>query len=246
MRVEYAEISLQGGREDNQDRVAAAVAEDAALLLVMDGMGGHAQGERAAELARQVMLEAFWQTPQPLVDPLGFLHITLGKAHEQVVGLGSKLPLEQRPRATCAACLVQENSAWWAHIGDSRVYLVRNGAIALRTRDHSHVELLLQEGLITEAQAQNHPLRNFVECCIGGDPILPEMSLARRLQLRPGDQLLVCSDGFWANLTDEEIVLGFGTGAPLRDVLTVLADRAVRTGGAGSDNTSAAALRWHG
>ncbi len=141
---------------------------------------------------------------------------------------------------------MQENSAWWAHIGDSRVYLVRNGAIALRTRDHSHVELLLQEGLITEAQAQNHPLRNFVECCIGGDPILPEMSLARRLQLRPGDQLLVCSDGFWANLTDEEIVLGFGTGAPLRDVLTVLADRAVRTGGAGSDNTSAAALRWHG
>ena len=161
LQVEYADLSLLGGREENQDRVAVAVAEHAALLVVVDGMGGHAEGARAAEVTLKTLLEAFWHTPQPLFDPLGFLHLTLGRAHEEVVRIGLHLPLEQRPRATCAVCLVQQGSAYWAHVGDSRIYLLRQGAVAARTRDHSHVELLLREGLITPDQAHNHPMRNY-------------------------------------------------------------------------------------
>jgi len=243
LRAQYAEISLRGAREDNQDRVTAAVSEHAAMLLVLDGMGGHAEGERAAELARKVLVESFWHTPQPLIDPLGFLHLALGQAHEEVAALGAGLPIEHRPRATCAICIVQERTAWWAHMGDSRIYLLRDGAIRRRTRDHSHVEVLLQEGLISEAQAQTHPMRNYVECCLGGDPILPEMSVARCQRVQPGDVLLVCSDGFWANLAEEDILASLFSGAPLLDSLQALADSAVRRAGAGSDNTSAAALR---
>ncbi|MET0290978.1 MAG: PP2C family serine/threonine-protein phosphatase [Steroidobacteraceae bacterium] len=243
MRAQYAEISLRGAREDNQDRVTAAVSEQAAMLLVLDGMGGHAEGERAAELARRVLVERFWHTPQPLLDPLGFLHVSLGRAHEEVAALGIGRPIEHRPRATCAICIVQEGTAWWAHMGDSRIYLLRDGAVKRRTRDHSHVEVLLQEGLISEAQAQVHPMRNYVECCLGGDPILPEMSMARCQRVQAGDVLLVCSDGFWANLSEEDIVASLFSGAPLRDSLQALADSAVRRGGAGSDNTSAAVLR---
>lgn len=243
MRAQYAEISLRGAREDNQDRVTAAVSDHAAMLLVLDGMGGHAEGERAAEQARRVMVEAFWQTPQPMMDPLGFLHLTLGQAHEQVAALGAGIPIEHRPRATCAVCLVQEGTAWWAHMGDSRIYLLREGSVRRRTRDHSHVEVLLQEGLISEAQAQTHPMRNYVECCLGGDPILPEMSIARCLRVKAGDVLLVCSDGFWANLSEEDMIASLFSGAPLADSLQALADSAVRRAGAGSDNTSAAVLR---
>ena len=70
-----------------------------------------------------------------------------------------------------------------------------------RTRDHSHVELLLREGLIGADQAHNHPMRNFVECCLGGEPLLPEMTLSRRAsRCEPGDVLLVCTDGLWAGV----------------------------------------------
>jgi serine/threonine protein phosphatase PrpC len=243
LRAQYAEISLRGAREDNQDRVTAAVSDHAAMLVILDGMGGHAEGERAAEIARKVLVECFWQTAQPLLDPLGFLHLALGQAHEEVAALGAGQPLEHRPRATCAVCLIQEGTAWWAHMGDSRIYLLRDGAVRRRTRDHSHVEVLLQEGLITEAQAQTHPMRNYVECCLGGDPVLPEMSIARCQRVRAGDMLLVCSDGFWANLPEEDIVASLFSGTPLQDSLQALADNAVRRGGAGSDNTSAAVLR---
>jgi serine/threonine protein phosphatase PrpC len=247
LRVEYADISLLGGREENQDRVTAAVAENTALLVVVDGMGGHAHGARAAEVTQQVMLEAFWHTPQPLFDPMGFLHLTLGRAHEEVVKLGSNLPIEQRPRATCAVCVVQQCATWWGHIGDSRLYHLRHGAVVSRTRDHSHVELLLREGLITAEQAQVHPMRNFVECCLGGDPVLPDMTLARRRPLEPDDVLLVCTDGMWAGVKDAEIASELSSPAmPLREKLVELAERAVVRAGSTSDNTSAAALRWLG
>ena len=247
MRVDYADISLLGGREENQDRVSAAVAEHSALLVVVDGMGGHANGARAAEVTQQVILEAFWHTPQPLFDPLGFLHLTLGRAHEEVVRIGLHLPLENRPRATCAVCLVQQGSAYWAHVGDSRIYLLRHGGVAARTRDHSHVELLLREGLITPDQAHNHPMRNYVECCLGGDPVLPDMTLGQRRALQRDDVLFVCTDGVWGCLRDTEIATALTmAGIPARDQLAALCRTAVAAAGPTSDNTSGAVLRWHG
>jgi serine/threonine protein phosphatase PrpC len=243
--VDYADISLLGGREENQDRVSAAVAEHSALLVVVDGMGGHANGAKAAEVTQQVILEAFWHTPHPIFDPMGFLHLTLGRAHEEVVKLGAHLSIEHRPRATCAVCVVQQGATWWAHVGDSRLYHLRQGAVVSRTRDHSHVELLLREGLITADQAQVHPMRNFVECCLGGDPILPDMALAKRRPLEANDVLFVCTDGMWAGVRDTEIASELSApGVPLRQTLMELAERAVVRTGAASDNTSAAALRW--
>jgi len=247
LRVEYADISLLGGREENQDRVAVAITDQAALLVVVDGMGGHANGAKAAEVTQQFILDAFSQTPHPLFDPLGFLHLTLGRAHEEVVRLGALLPIEQRPRATCAVCLVQQKASWWAHVGDSRIYHLRHGSVVTRSRDHSHVELLLREGLITADQAQTHPMRNFVECCLGGDPIVPDMTLTRRRPLEPNDVLLLCTDGFWAGLKDTEIAGEVSaSGVVLKEKLLELAQRAVARTGAASDNTTVAALRWLG
>jgi serine/threonine protein phosphatase PrpC len=245
LQIETADVSLIGHREENQDRVAIASDEQSVLLAVIDGMGGHAEGARAAETALATLLEAFWQTPHPIFDPLGFLHLSLGRAHEEVVKLGAGLGLEARPRATCALCLVQDSAAYWAHVGDSRIYQMRQQHVLERTRDHSHVEVLLREGLITEAEVQGHPMRNYVECCLGGDAALPEMTISTRRRLKSGDMLVLCTDGMWANLKDQDFVRFAQTsGRPLRDSLTDLGRQAVEASAPYSDNTTAAALRW--
>ena len=245
MQIETADVSLIGHREENQDRVAVAAAEHAVLLGVIDGMGGHAEGARAAETALSTLLEAFWQTPHPIFDPLGFLHLSLGRAHEEVVKLGVGLAVEARPRATCAVCLVQDSAAYWAHVGDSRVYQLRQAHVLERTRDHSHVEVLLREGLITEAEVQGHPMRNYVECCLGGDSALPEMSISTRRRLKAGD-VCCCVRMVCGRIFRIEDLVRFAqtTGKPLRDALMDLGTQAVAASAPYSDNTSAAALRW--
>ncbi len=246
MATEFAEISLTGDREDNQDRAAVAAGEGAALLVVMDGMGGHAYGARAAETGCKVMLELFRSQTWPLFDPLGFLHLALGRAHAAVVTMGSRLSIDLRPRATCAVCIVQRGEAYWAHVGDSRVYHLRGGRVLYRTRDHSHVEQLLRDGSITEEEIAAHPMRNYVECCIGGEATLPEMTISRRQPLEDGDVLLVCSDGIWANLKDADIAAFWKPGnGSCSDALTALAERAVAASAPHSDNASAAGLVWH-
>jgi len=246
LQIECAKLSLIGGREENQDRVQVVTGNDAALMIVIDGMGGHTDGARAAEVASQTIAEAFEKIPTPLFDPQGFLHLAIGRAHANLVNLGTELRVEIRPRATCVVCLVQDGAAYWGHVGDSRVYLLRNEKIIERTRDHSHVELLLQEGLISEDEIMDHPMRNFVECCLGGDVTLPGMTVTNQKRLFPGDLLLACSDGFWSGLGDDEIASISNRAGKLSDALRDLGEKAVRTSGQFADNTSAAVLRWDG
>jgi PPM family protein phosphatase len=246
LHIESADLSLIGDREENQDRVLVATGDLATLLIAVDGMGGHADGARAAEVAAETVRDAFSRQAQPIFDPQGFLHLAIGRAHANLVMLGARLSLEARPRATCALCLVQDGAAFWAHVGDSRVYHLRGGRVQERTRDHSHVELLLQEGVITEAEVADHPMRNFVECCLGGDAWLSGMSISRQKRLKPGDTMLVCTDGFWSGLADEHISTLGAEGEVLSAGLRRLGEQSVRACGPYSDNTSAAALRYVG
>jgi PPM family protein phosphatase len=99
--------------------------------------------------------------------------------------------------------------------------------------------------LITEAEVHGHPMRNYVECCLGGDAALPEMTISTRRKLKSGDVLLLCTDGLWANLRDADFVRFAQVQAkPLRDSLNDLGTQAVEASAPYSDNTSAAALRW--
>ena len=246
LQVDYAELNLIGGREENQDRVRVVTGPDAIMLIVVGGMGGHAEGALAAEVASQTIADAFAAIPKPVFDPQGFMHRAIGSAHAKLVDMGPDLKIEFRPRATCVVCLIQDNAVYWAHVGDSRIYLLRNGTILERTRDHSHVELLLQEGLITEDEIADHPMRNFVECCLGGDALLPGMTVTNQKCLEAGDTLLACTDGFWSALEDEQIASLSARKGQLSGNLLRLGEVAVKLAGPHADNTSAIALRWEG
>ncbi len=251
MQIEYAKVSALGDRKDNQDRAAVVVADEAAMMLVFDGMGGHSDGARAAETGLKVVQDLFMESTLPVLDPQGFLYMALSRAHDAVVGLGQDLAVDFRPRATCAICLVQEGGAFWAHIGDSRIYQVRDGRVLKRSRDHSHVEVLIQEGAITEEEANDHPMRNFVECCIGGDSPVPDMSITNCIKLAPDDVLLACSDGLWSGLKDEDMAEIGASGDnndenELIENLKGLSIKALSVNSPYSDNTTGTALRWLG
>ncbi|UCG73800.1 MAG: serine/threonine-protein phosphatase [Chromatiales bacterium] len=243
MQIEHAELSLIGDRSENQDRVLVVAEQGATLLICVDGMGGHSDGAKAAEVASQTIAQAFSRSAKPVFDPQGFLHLAIGRAHTNLVAIGAEQSMDTRPRATCAVCLVQDGAAYWAHVGDSRIYLLRGARVLERTRDHSHVELLLREGLISEAEIADHPMRNFVECCLGGDPRLPGMSITGQKTLAAGDMLLACTDGLWSGLGDEEIGATLGSGDELYDGLRMLGQQAVEACGPYADNTSAVAVR---
>lgn len=243
MKFESAEISLVGTREENQDRVAVLIGQHSSLMVVMDGMGGHADGATAAQEALNSIVESFNSAAQPIFDPIGFLHRAIGSAHGRLVELGKDLQIDARPRATCAIVLFQDDVAYWAHVGDSRIYHLRDGKIIERTRDHSHVELLLREGVISEKEVLTHPMRNFVECCLGGDDSLPEMSVTRRKAVKGGDLLLVCSDGFWSGLPEADIATL--SGVPIEQMEKGLEDRALAAVEANlphADNTTVAVV----
>ena len=247
MKIEYAKVSAVGDRTDNQDRAAVVVSEDSALMLVFDGMGGHSDGAVAAEVGLKVVQDTFAATQLPIFDPQGFLYTALARAHDEVVKLGEDQAVDFRPRATCAVCLVQENGSWWAHVGDSRIYQMRNGKLVSRSRDHSHVEILIQEGAITEEEALDHPMRNFVECCIGGDAPVPDMSITRKMPLEDGDVLLACSDGLWSGMNDDEIAeIATRKTTSLAENLRTLSMKALTMNSPYSDNTTGTALLWLG
>ena len=243
MQLEFARSSLIGHRLENQDRVAIVSAKPSALLIVVDGMGGHAQGAQASEATVACLTNRFREAGQPLLDPQGFLISALSAAHDEVVALGSGISVEKRPRATCAVCLVQDDRIYCAHVGDSRIYQLRDGAILHRSRDHSRVELLLHEGVIQEQEVSTHPMRNFVECCLGGSEPLPDMSVAPSRRLLPDDVVLLCSDGLWSGADNNALLMLTEPERELEQALAELAEGAVEANAPHGDNTSAVAIR---
>lgn len=246
VQSEFTTVSLIGHRSENQDRVAVIQEGPSTLMIVVDGMGGHAEGARASEVTIDCLGRHFRDAGQPVLDPQGFLIRALAAAHDEVVAIGSGIAVDHRPRATAAICLVQDGSIYCAHIGDSRIYQLRGPSVLHRSRDHSHVELLLHEGVINESEVNNHPMRNFVECCLGGDEPLPDMYIDSRRLLNAGDVVLLCSDGLWTGISEEDLLQLASTESELEQTLHTLAEKAVGANLPNSDNTTAALMRYGG
>ena len=243
MRFSIYQESRQGGRKINEDRTTYSYSRKALLMVIADGMGGHHYGEIAAQIAVQSLAEHFQREARPrLPDPIHFLRCGMRNAHHAIVNYARRQGLGDPPRTTCVACVVQDNIAHWAHAGDSRLYLFRQGRIHRQTRDHSRIRLLLDGGLISEAQAAVHPDRNKIYSCLGG-PSLPEISLSAQTPIACGDILLLCTDGLWGVIDGPRMAAALHD-TNLLQAIPQLLDQADREGGTHRDNLSVVAARW--
>ncbi|MCG8426443.1 MAG: protein phosphatase 2C domain-containing protein [Chromatiales bacterium] len=236
-QYQSAQVSLIGDRKINQDRCAVIDHDEALFLALGDGMGGHPRGEVAAQILIDTAEQQLYRTPLPILSPGSFLTRVLHKAHETIMAYGYDQTPPIDPRTTAVICLIQDDVAYWAHAGDSRLYLFRDGQIAFRTTDDSYVERLRQKGVISATETESHPQRNYVTRCLGGTLISPELTLGKH-SLTTGDNLLLCSDGLWGSMSEAETTAIMSSDQNLDERLNLLAETAAQNAYPESDNVT--------
>jgi len=245
MQFSVYQESHIGGRKVNQDRMGYSYTREALLLVLADGMGGHLRGEAAATIALQTFSALFQQQAKPYVKgPERFLEEACLAAHREIHRYSALENLPDTPRTTIVACLIQHNMAIWAHCGDSRLYWLRGGQLMARTRDHSHVEKLIDRGAVPASARASHPDRNKLYSCLGASS-LPRVEVSGRASLLPGDQMLLCSDGLWAMVPEEQVLRTMASETVVRAVPALL-QSALSRAGERSDNVTALAIMWQG
>ncbi len=241
MKFSVFQVSRKGGREVNEDRMGYCYTRGAGIFLLADGMGGHPQGEVAAQLALQLISVMFQKEAQPeLPDVTAFLRKALLAAHHQILRYAIEKGMSDSPRTTIVAAVVQAGSVTWIHCGDSRLYLVRQGELLARTRDHSFTEQL-QAGA-AGARSRDRINRNILFTCLGS-PTKPVFEVGGPLALQQGDRMMLCSDGLWASLSDADITYRLSH-RPVSEAVPDLVENALRKAGHSSDNVTVIALEW--
>jgi len=245
MKFTIYQSSRQGPREYNQDRIAYSYSKDALLAVVADGMGGHRHGEVAAQMAVGMLTEAFQRMALPiLANPFKFLGDHIRQIHDAIESHAILNNLPENPRTTLVAAVVQHDELYCAHVGDSRLYHIRDGRVIFSTEDHSKVQMLYRKGMIRKEEMLTHPERNKVYNCVGGE-VLPQVDLATKKPLRDGDVLMLCTDGLWSLVSSEEIGEILNNGA-VTDTVPVLMELAESRLDQHGDNMSVIACNWGG
>jgi serine/threonine protein phosphatase PrpC len=242
--VKYSLVqdSHLGARRVNQDRVGQWATPSALLMVVADGLGGHLHGEIAAQIAVDHMGGAFHSEARPkLAHPAQFLARNVDAIHPKILREAETRRLGEVPRTVLVACLIQDGYAHWAHIGDCRLYLFRKGRIHARTRDHTLVQQLVDQGRIREEAVSSHPERNRLLQCLGG--VQAPRHDAGTERLDKDDVVLLCSDGFWGPLTQRQMLHAL-IARPLAVAIPELIELAETRSGAECDNTSVVAMTW--
>ena len=238
MKFSVFQISRKGGREKNEDRMGYCYTRESGLFVLADGMGGHPEGEVAAQLALQTISALYQKEARPVVgDVTEFLATSLTAAHHQIIRYASEKGMLDTPRTTLVAAVVQAGSATWVHCGDSRLYVVRDGELLTRTRDHSYLEQ--QSAGVIRMDRIN---RNILFTCLGS-PTKPVFDVTGPIVLQQGDKILLCSDGLWGSINDVDIVRHLSTQS-VSDAVPDLVELALRNGGDHSDNVTVIAFEW--
>jgi protein phosphatase len=196
-------------RELNEDSGTFVAPEDpelrarkGTLIVVADGMGGHSAGEVASKMAVDLIAQTYYEDRG---EPQASLKKAFREANRAIHKAAEKDASKNGMGTTCTALVLQNGTAISAHVGDSRLYLVRNKAIYLLTEDHSAVMEMVKAGLLTLDQARHHPDKNVILRAMGSHPDVEVTTWEEPFPVRAGDRFLLCSDGLYDLIEDEEI-----------------------------------------
>jgi serine/threonine protein phosphatase PrpC len=232
-----AKATAIGGRESNQDRCFFFDGGETLFMGVADGLGGHPRGEVAAQLLVDVCESRFRPAQRPLVDPEDFMLGCIYQAHHAIRRFGRRQLPPITPRTTAVLAVIQDETARWVHVGDSRLYLFRSGHVRAQTLDHA------QTHYFRESAHEPPRARTSLTRCLGGLPDPPVTTCGKPFQLRAGDSLLLCSDGLWGQVPGNGLPWVFGADpTSLESRLSMLIGQAADQ--PGSDNVTAVALTW--
>ena len=202
MKVKAAGLTHLGlKRVNNED--AYFINERRGLFIVADGMGGHNAGEIASRMAIDCSSTYVLKPPATVTDPLEIISTAIQKANTALQEAASENHTQKGMGTTLIIAWTVGGLCYLGHVGDVRGYLIRGGNLKLLTKDHSVVAKILESGQITEEQARQHPLRNRLERAVGTDhKVKPDVT---SFEIMHGDLMLLCSDGLWGMLDDNEI-----------------------------------------
>ncbi len=246
LRLDVAQLTDVGRkREHNEDNMAYVIPKDSqvmsmkgALFIVADGMGGHAAGEVASEIAVDTVSNVYYMDDN--LDVAGPLLQAIKRANVAIHQRAAENMLRSGMGTTCVAAVLRGNAAYIANVGDSRAYLVRQGQVKQISLDHSWVAEQVRAGLLTEDQARTHAQRNVITRSLGTQPDV-EVDVFREL-IQPGDTLVLCSDGLSGLISDEELMRIVEQSVPQESVYH-LVERANENGG--PDNITAIVVQVH-
>jgi protein phosphatase len=244
--IEMASLSDVGcQRENNEDSLSywepqsdVEFRQKGRLAVVADGMGGYEGGQEASRLAVETIQDVYDQ--EPASDPRGALLKGFKTAHERIRKYADEHPEFQGMGTTCTALALNDLSLYFAHVGDSRLYLVRGNTILRLTRDHSYVGKLVESGVLRSDEAERHPQRHILTAALGAGSDVEAEAPASPLRLEAGDALVLCTDGLWS-LVHELEILEIVAGRPASAACAELVKLARERGG--PDNITVQILR---
>jgi len=243
MKYDIYKTSRLGNRNTNQDRMGVVETEHALLMVIADGLGGYKGGDLAAQTVVDCAIRHFNAIDVPIQNPSALVNEIILRAQREVLNVTNACDPPLHSKSTCVICVIQNGFAYWGHLGDSRLYVVRDDTIAKRTTDHSKVEELFRKGLISEQQKLTHPDKHVITRCIGSENKRPTPTIAPAFALQKGDVVLLCTDGFWSPISEKDIISGLKM-QNLQDAIENLASDADENSYPQSDNISVVALRW--
>src|SRR5580700_7041850 len=173
------------------------------LAVIADGMGGHEGGQEASRLAVETVREVYEQALGD--DPQAALVESFDSAHTRIQEYAEQHPAFQGMGTTCTALVLRGRQLYFAHVGDSRLYLARGGRILRLTRDHSYVGRLVESGIVRAEDAEKHPQRHILTAALGAGRELAVDSAEQTVDLQEGDELLLCTDGLWSVVNEDEL-----------------------------------------